>query len=428
MFKLALLCLFILTGCPDDQPYLSGHIRRASDAIMLSCDPYNNNALHTCVVYASAFLQKLVIYDATTEEMVLSPIGYFPLNVKVGTSTNKLARVHSDDKRFPYFLALNQATPAIYATQAFPSGTHKSFEIPKEQLLTFSDKPYNFAAWQGTSHVYVLVTYRDTPAVGLFALNAKTGLLDPQKKPKKFSLGQRPSHIEIDHQRKFALISDESDAVIHRLDITTAAIDSIFAGKLPPVNEIKIDTPTNKIYLQNRDFGFGNHNYLAALKAAGKELLLINIDTKKTETKKTLSDHPQAAYFPDAQSNACCNNQEKNWLAVADISGHLSNFIIKKSAKSLSLEEASKEDLLSEQNLALSQIELATIIGGHVEFDPNLKRPQSCTNNRKMFYVASFGSSRPRTWTAAEAVEEEAQAYSCEGDGTATRFGYKREQ
>ena len=434
--KFLFFIFFILFSCADDQPFLHNIVRRASDAILIPCDPYELNATHSCLVFASSYSRKLVVYDATAEAWVLAPNGFFPLPIRVGPGTHRLAKVLSANDKFPFFLALDQAIPALFAVQAFPDKDKKrrGFFTPQEQKLDKSLRPYQIAAWQGESHVFVLLSYRDDKSIGILALDPLTGVLDPQIQPIKIPVGQRPSQIVIDADRKFALISDEESGILHKLDLSN--IKDILKNPSLAVfsPSINIGTPADKIYLQKRDFGEGLKSYVVAFKTGKKELRLINIDDNKISSTKALDAYPQAAYFPDEKSEPCCEKSNKSadnrhWIAVADIKGRMTYYLFKYLNNNLSLEaDAAQEfDLLSEKNFALSQLQLTSIIGGQVLDDPSLKRKLSCPNNRKMFFIASFGTDRPRTWTYSEAVEVEAQGWTCEGNLESSRFGHKQE-
>jgi len=428
-----LLCAFlvlVIFSCADDQTYLHNSIKRASDAIIVPCDPHGLNTTHTCIVFASTYLQKLVIYDATAEEWVLAPNPFFALNVSVGPATHKLAKVTSANSKFPYFLALDQALPALFTVHAFPNNNNKtpSFFTPQAQELDKTLRPYQIAAWQGDTHVFVVLSYRDDKSIGILALDPITGIRDPQIKPLTIPLGQKPSHIAIDAERNFALISDEGASVLHKLDLTNIKNILLNPANAPThISTINTDIAGDKIYLQKRDFGDGLKNYIALLNTPSKELRLINIDDNII-AKKKLDELPQAAYFPDEKSAPCCDNN-KNWLALADIKGRLFYYLIKSAKNILSLKEASAKpvDMLAEKNFALSQLQLSTIVGGQVLVDPSLKKPEACRDNRKMFYIASFGTDRPRSWSSADVQEVEAQGYSCEGEEETFRFGYKHE-
>ena len=315
----------MLVHCADEQPYLQNYIKRASDAIMISCDPYNQGVTHTCLAFSSAYAKKILVYDATAEEFVLGPTGFFPLNIPVGLATNKLVRVSSSNKKFPYFLALDQAKPALYAIRSF----NDSFRSPVTQNLDSPHKPYDIAAWQSDDQVIALVTYRDDQSIAFITLDSQTGAIKTQSGLIK--LGVKPSHVVVDPKTKFAVISDEESNDIYYLDLANKK--NILTGTPPIFNNININMPSNKIYLQARDFGNGQKNYLVASEAHGKKIKLINIDDKKVEDTLTLTEDPQALYFPDDKSEPCCNKKSKNWIAIVDMKNKLYYYIIKNNNK-----------------------------------------------------------------------------------------------
>ena len=440
--KLLILIIFISLSCADDRPFLQNNIKRASDAILIPCDPYGLSVAHSCIIFASTFARKLVVFDATSNEMVLAPNAYFPLPIKVGPATHRLAKITSEQENFPYFLALDQALPALYAVQAFPDKTKKrlSFITPQEQKLDQNFRPFHLAAWQGDDHVYVLLSFRDDKSIGILALDPQTGIIDPKVQPQKIDLGEKPSHIVIDEDRKFALISDQEKHVLHKLDLSNVKnilINPAHAQK----SEINIGMPADKIYLQKRDFGEGLKSYAIAFKAGDKELKLINITDDKISSTKKLDTPLQVAYFPDEKSASCCEKKaqsdpsfnNRHWIALADIKGRLTYYLIKNTKNNLKIKANSDEvvNLLDEKNFALGQLMLTSIIGGQVLVDPALKNSDNCAkkNMRKMFFIANFATARVRSWTNADAapVEEEAQGYSCEGEVGVTRFGHTRE-
>ncbi|HXW60948.1 MAG TPA: hypothetical protein VEK06_05385, partial [Myxococcota bacterium] len=228
LLLLIFLCLFV-AHCADEKPFLTGYIKRAFDAAMMPCDPYNKGDLHTCVVFSSAFNQSLIIYDATVEELVLAPMRYFPLKVKVGPATNALAKVKNTEEKFPYFLALDPVLPSLYVVRAFPGENKKSFETPlKQSLPTMATKPYKIAAMLSENHVVLIVSYPDSASVQIIGLDAKSGLIDSALS-KAVNIGTKPSHIEIVDER--ALISDSGSNEIHAIDLRD--IEDVWQGKKP---------------------------------------------------------------------------------------------------------------------------------------------------------------------------------------------------
>lgn len=423
-FFVALLAIFI-ADCADEKPYLEGHIRRADDGIIVTCDPYNNGKLHSCVVYASSFQDELLVYDATEQEMILAPLGYFPLRIKAGPSTNSLATVISNDQKFPYFLALGRAEPALYVVRGFPSDNKKlkSFAPPLRHKI--ERRPYKIAAYDTGKVAIVLTSYPNDNEFSIASLDRESGeILRPEKYIK---IEGKPSHIEIDSDRQVAVISNESSKQLFVLDLKN--LEEVLAGSSKEqLSTIDIGMLSDRIYVSKRDLGYGEKRYAIVLNAEADELKLINIDDKKIEAGfKFGKEHPMSIYFPDNGSLACCNNKEKNWIAVAGVKGNLFYIRIKADGNSLkfeSIDEATVE-LGSTKNMSLYQLHVRKIIGGKIISDPALGSVE-CKDNRQMFFISSYASDRlhPRTLTS---VEVEAQGKCCEGDSNVSRLGIKHE-
>lgn len=416
------LGFFILASCAEESPFLTGYIKRASDAVMTPCDPYNKGSLHTCLVFSSAFNQNLIVYDATAEELVLAPIPFFPLKIKVGPATNDLVTVKNVNEDFPYFLALDPAEAAIYIIRAFPSSDkkHRSFEMPlRENLVQRDKKPFKMAAWAHDEDVIVVVTYPGEGEIELVFLDKITGKIKKDKS-QVIKIGSKPSHVEI-NKEGIAVISDEGSNNIHEINLADS-------NNPKASSSYDIGMPSDKISLRERDFGQGMKSYVAILPAMGTELKLFRLSDKKVLDTYNLNSHPQALYFPDQNSEPCCDG-EKNWIALVDNKGKLNYIAIKPEADGLRLKELKNFDLTSEKNLSLSQLTVIKILGGQVIFDPSLKQEKRCLpNNRKMFFISSFAQEKPyfrydENLLSGNGHEVEAQGQSCEGQSSAFRFG-----
>lgn len=429
LFSILLVSLFM--NCVDDKPYLEGHIRRAADAVMTSCDPYNRGDNHTCIIYSSAFREKLFIYDATTEEMVLAPIGYWPLAVKVGASTHDLAAVKNGDNKFPFMFALDHAIPGLFLVRTFPSAdkTESSFSTPK--LIQLERKSYKLAAFAHTSMVVVILSNPNDGSIDILSFDKTTGA---EKGPRKYiKIGSRPSHIEIDEKSQKAVISDETSQDIFVLDLKT--IDKAMAGQ-EEVNIVSLNISMNSggLFLSTRDFGLGMNSYIVALNSAENEIKLVNLTESKVEASLRLKERPMSVYFPDNKSETCCGG-EKNWIAVAGIKGNLYYLGVKKSGTVLSLSELAVADMTSKRNMSLNLLHVRKLLGGSVMVDASVKREVHCPNNRKMFIVSSFGNERvnpvyqddKKTTLIQESHEVEAHGEACEGKDAFSRLGFKRE-
>ncbi|USN49945.1 MAG: hypothetical protein H6731_06610 [Myxococcales bacterium] len=425
-----ILLFVFLTGCADKGAYLSGHIRRASDAIMTNCDPYNQGVEHSCIVYSASFRGKLLIYDATTESTVFAP-NYFPLAVKVGSSSNNLAVVKSPNKKFPYFFVLDRARPGLFIVRTFPSSDGKTQSFSTPHFVQLKKKYYKMAAFEHGTMAVVLLSDPNESSIDIIAFDKVTGQAKGQIQ--KIAVGVKPSHIEIDENASKAVISDEDSQNIAVVNL--ANIDRVLGGsQQTQINMLNVGMMTDRIFLSSRDFGFGKKIYLIAINAIKDEIALANISDMKVETRFQLKEYPEAIYFPDSKSESCCGGK-KNWLAVAGVNGSLYYLAVNKEGGSLSLKQESEVvDLKSKHNMFLSFLQIGKIIGGTVIQDSSIDKKTHCPNNRRMFIVSHYGSDKPslierdrRTSFQPLSVEVEGQGEGCEGSNSFARLGFKQE-
>ncbi|HXW53078.1 MAG TPA: hypothetical protein VEL47_03120 [Myxococcota bacterium] len=412
------LLLLGLISCGKDRPYLSGHVRRAFDAVLTTCDPYDLGSIQSCVVFSSAFRESLYVYNATAGEMVLGPIGYLPLKIKVGRSTDQLVTVVSENTRFPFMFALDRAQAEYFPIRLFPSSDKKvrSFSEPKPVKL--HRPPSHMAAVEVGGKIIAVGTYPKEHRIDFFAINPETGGLDQTIAPVSVDvLGKSPRRVVI-AKNKVAVITDEANNSLLVLDLAYA-LGSLTAGEKPTLNEIDINMPSNQLYLSQRDFGFGMELFAVVFRAVSKEVKLVNITKRKVEGSYSFDSNPVAGYFPDKDSDLCCSDI-KNWFSVVTIKGDLHYMAVKADKGNITLEKALTVDLTETSNLALGKLYVTQILGGAIERDP--KKESLCKNNRETFFITSYANSR--SYAATEPVEVEGHGYSCEGDGTASRFGY----
>ncbi len=406
-------------ACAKDRPFLSGHVRRAHDAIMVPCDPYGLGKNHTCIVFSAAFRENLYVYNATAGEMVLSPMGYFPLKVRVGRSTDHLFPVVSADPKVPFMYALDHNEGLLYPIRLFATDTARSFEEPKS--VQFTKAPHKMAAVDVTDKIIGIGTYPDDGSIEIFGFEKTTGRRDPKIASKTVKVGVKPNYIEIDHDRKVAVISDQQDRNIHVLDLANID-DVLMKGAAHTIKTIAVPRAIDRIYLSQRDFGAGPQLYAVLLAAIGNDVAVINVDKQRLEGNVILSEYPMAAYFPDNKSATCCSGK-RNWFSVATIKGDLHYIVINNESGGLRLEKSTVVEMTSEDNLVLGKLHVRKIVGGYVEPDSSIDRELLCSSNRYSFYISSYGNSR--SYLNTETVEQEAHGYSCEGEASASRFGYK---
>lgn len=422
-FLISMMVIVLLdASCAKERPYLSGHVRRAHDAVMVSCDPYNQGELHTCAVISSAIKQALYVYDATLGEMVLSPIPYLPLKIAVGPATDELVAVSSNDPRFPFMIALDKAAQSIFSVRLFPSEDKKqlSFVSPERQVLTKS--PDHAAAFEASGKIIVMMSFPKEGTVELHTMRKDTGAIDATVKPTVIKIGTAPSFIAIDSEQKAAVITDLKEQNLHVIDLAT--IDKVLANTdKPKISSINTFAKADSLLLARRDLGAGKNLYALTLHTGQREARLVDIHGENLVGIKTFTDFPTAAYFPDEKSASCCGGKQ-HWFSVATIQGNLIYVTIDMTAGQATLKDETPIDLLSESNLDLSTIQVKKIVGGTVHPNKDGKREDLCSSHRQVFYFSAYGSSRPVT-RYSEAYEVEAHAYSCEGDRSVSRFGFK---
>lgn len=415
IWMIVVLCLFTYS-CAKERPYLTGHIKRAHDAVMVDCDPYNLGATHTCVVFASAFQDCLYVLDASASEIVLSDMAFFPLRVAVGPSTDQLVKIVSD-KQMPWMFAVDRATPAFYSVRLFPDADVKSFTEPEKHNL--STTPQHVAAFDAGTHIVMISVFSLEKRIELLAIDKITAAPDQSLKPVSITVGDKPKGIEIDKDRKVAVITDEGQELIHVLDL--ANINDLLQGaSSATISTVDIAMKSDHLYLSRRDFGQGNKLYALIFDASINDIKLVNIDDKKVESSLSFDEHLLSGYFPDQGSATCCG-QEKNWLAVASIKGNFTYVTIKPGA-TLTLEKNNTVELPAEANLQLNKIHVRKIVGGYVVPDPNIKRENLCKTNRQTFFIGSYANSR--TYRDTEPVEVDPHGQSCEGENP-SRLGQK---
>lgn len=415
------LILFLLwsSSCAKERPYLSGHVKRASDAIMVPCDPYGLGNNHQCVVFAASFREHLYAYNATAGEMVLAPMGYFPLKIRVGTATDLLVPVTSADPRVPFMFALDHGDGKLYPIRLFPADNEASFSTSKPVQLTKT--PLNMAALDVADKIITFGTHPDDGAIEILAFDKKTGQRESKHAPITIKVGTRPHHVQIDSDRKVAVFSDEKSNALHVLDLSNID-DVVTKAALHKIKSITLARPIDRLYLSTRDFGTGAHLYAMVLSTTGNDVALVDIDGAKLEAELKLDEFPMAGYFPDEKCSTCCSGK-KNWFSVVTVKGNLNYIVISQNGLGFSLEKSTVVELTSENNLSLSKLHVRKIIGGHIPRDTSIDREVLCSSDRQVFYISSFGASR--SYLNIEPVEVEAHGYSCEGEASASRFGYK---
>jgi hypothetical protein len=354
--------------------------------------------------------------------MVLAPNAYTPLKVRVGPTTDDLVAIISQDKQFPFMLAMDRADASIYPIRLFPSSDGKELSFHNTVPIKLQSSPFKMAALDDGDQIFVIYTLPSESRIEIRALDHETMELKTSVPARSIALGHKPSHVVIDDQMKKAIISDEGENNIHVLSLGNIK-DVLTTSASPQIEHIDVGMKTDKLYLSRRDFGQNERLYAMSFGASGNAIKLMDMDDGAVKGEISLKEPPLAGYFPDAGSDTCCGGI-RSWFSIGSILGNLFYIAIESSGSDLVLKEMTEVDLKSNTNLALSRLYIKKIVGGAILEDPGLKLEKICPKNRQTFYISGYGSSRP--YLEGEVVEVEAHGYSCEGENTATRFGIKQ--
>lgn len=409
------LLVSMLFSCADDQPFLSGFIKRAYDAVLTPCDPYGQDITHTCIVFSSANQGHLYVFDASRKEMILSPNRHWPLMIKVGKNTRNLEAV-SVDKKSAWVLGLDSREPAIYSVRMFPSADKKNQSLENRPSQALPKKPAKMAAALHENRIIAVLSLPDEQAIQVLAINKDTGLIDQSIGfEKTLKVGQRPTEVGIIGDQ--VVIGDENanELFIGKLSELSAFLDGNILPKFMP---ILVNMPVGRLLLAKRDLGMKLSSYALISEAMGKKVSLIDIEAQKIVGSFEVDGYAMAFYFPDQHLVSFDN--AKNWLSLVTAKGSLLHYSMEEKAGAVEFKKiGSPINLLSDTNLDLSTLQVAKIIGGTIEPDGK-SREKTCLDNRQVFYVA-IGNSK--AYGDSDSFEVEAHSHACENDRSAARLG-----
>lgn len=121
------------SNCLDSQAVLSGQMGLISDVAVSKCKSYEQTeSTHQCLTLTNPFQSAARAFDVTDNQFVLSPIAYFPLVIKVGTSPTRVASIN--DRTF----VLDPAQKAIFEIK-------EKLESPKDPIKSLDFTPDQWA-------------------------------------------------------------------------------------------------------------------------------------------------------------------------------------------------------------------------------------------------------------------------------------------
>ena len=258
-----------------------------TDAAVFSCVPYTQTTgAHQCLILTNPYQGTAKIFDVTDNQFVLSPIGYFPLVVKVGQAPSKMAAINNR------IFTLDPVAQAIY-------------EIPTSFVSPFSNNPIPVGF---SANDFALATDAQGKIVAF--VSRTEGLtqiaLEGQALPQGFSLPGPIDLFEINLTRSFLLVAHGT---------TLTVVDLLHADAQ------KTLSLTASVASMTSD------STKALLALTDKTLIMVDLANAKIESTAPakLDAIAGAVYLPSnlpGTPSTCCNG-EASWVGALLMNGTL---------------------------------------------------------------------------------------------------------
>ena len=291
LMKIALLliALWVLcsgSSCLDNQTVLTGQLGQITDVQALPCVPYPTQAeTHACLLLSNPYQGTIKIFDASDNQFVLSPIGYFSLVIEVGQSPYQMAVINHR------IFTLDPIAQAIYEV---PSHFISPITKPLKKL-DFSPQLFALATnTEGQIIAYVSQTG------SLSQLSLET-----DSPPVSLPLSGEITQLQVTPDQKYLLVGIEKQLFI----LDPQSTDTLHTVSLT-ASITSMSSDATQILLGLSD----------------KTLVVLDLQTGRTQIQSpALEEVASAVYLPSTLSgtpSTCCNG-EPNWVAALLMNGKL---------------------------------------------------------------------------------------------------------
>ncbi len=370
--------LFLNGSSCENRIFLPGDLGKVSEAILVKCSPFEDQD-HSCLVLNNPIKQQLRVFDITENQYLLAPIGYFPLAIKTGDYTARLAS-HSE---LPFVFALDSPSGDIFVTSLKYASHKQSFATPWR--IATEKNAQAIEMFQDSSKVFWAAVALPENKLKLIPIDPSSGTKLASIDSKKIDLPFSPDHIKASPDARYLVITKGNEN-------TVAIIDANDLTK----EIVTVDTQrkNSRIVTGGFDFGSGPEPLAVVLGQDSPTASLITLNDAKQIATVDFASNAIRAYFPNNKSEVCCKNI-KRWFAVATQRGKLMY---------IHLDKLKKDDL--SQVLEKTQVELkgaksigkdaalpSAIVGGEVLIKNSSidNETEKITLARKMFFTFETG-------------------------------------
>lgn len=341
MISMALSVVAIAsTSCTQTAVSTSNNLEKPSDVVLIRAPSPDGSQEHSYVVVSNPDIEQLRILDLSTGTFLVAPNGYFPLSVRVGPATRRLASAAG------HVFALDSVEGKVYVirtaedAQGPAFSVVETFAVPRAAAgmaaVTRSDDP---------NHALVFVTVPDTGTIQCFDVDTATGTVTATAAA-TLKNGLRPSEITVAVDENLVLVTDSARGTITGLrisDAQTALAEAVTAGETglwPILQIIDASGPLSRISTGYLPINGSVVPVAAAIRRDASEVTLWRIDGGDEQPfqivgRLALPASPLTLYIPDQRPEssvispgACCSTFEEeqestSWFAVTSASGSI---------------------------------------------------------------------------------------------------------
>jgi hypothetical protein len=296
---LTIIYLILISACNPKPPIVPGMLDKVSDAVMVKCHPYEYSAIddiHTCVVFASPRLEQLKVFDATAKQFVLGKT-YFPLPIKVGVATNKLA----SSNLLPLVFALDQVENKIFVTYTQNINGNIAFSDPK--FFDTNPQPFTFVIdYVPNKRLRAIITSPNKGEIQVINLDEKTGLKISLAPNLLTDITKQPYEIKIDQENNLAVISDFAAKNIYIYDLET---------NKEATPQLDVAGPIRSLAIGRLKLGSNIIPVALLIRADEPKVKFISLKSPFDQSKEIeIPAGPWIAYMPEGN--------DKNWGLVSN--------------------------------------------------------------------------------------------------------------
>lgn len=220
--------------CAQDVPQPSGNLEELADALLMT-PPVASGPRRSYLVLANPEIETLRIYDTYDGSFLSGPNVYFPLSMRTGPSTRKLAATHADSTRF---FALDSSLGSVWMARTVDEGTSAAWTWLAE--IETGPLPSGLAVQKRENRFRLYVALPGEHAIQILEVDEQG---EDRAEIARVDLGDaaHPHVVTLEPSGRSLLVADAASERLVLIDTTTlaptivtlpAAANGIAAGRL----------------------------------------------------------------------------------------------------------------------------------------------------------------------------------------------------